>query len=259
VGVISALLEKVEPLAARAQPVDICIGAHWTLVSLIDEGRVRAGLASTLQGGAHTAHRSGSMPVADAGSLLTYSAADLAALAQSESLLEAGVGMATINALLDIDVGMTTEVNAAAVIAQQGAERAIAVVGHFPFVPKLREVAAQLWVLELNPSEGDLPAAAAADVLPQADVVALTGTSLLNGTFDDLISRCRPDAYVVVLGATTPLSPVLFAAGADAVSGTLVVDPETALLAVRQGATFRQIGGKRLLTMFKPAPQTAAP
>jgi uncharacterized protein (DUF4213/DUF364 family) len=91
-------------------------------------------------------------------------------------------------------------------------------------------------------------------VLPQADVVALTGTSLLNHTFNDLIALCRPDAYVLLLGPSAPLTPVLFEAGVDAISGTRVHDAEQVLLSLAQGATFRQIkrmGGLRLLTWTK--------
>ena len=55
--------------------------------------------------------------------------------------------------------------------------------------------------------------------------------------------------FIVVLGPTTPLSPVLFDYGADVVSGTRVVDPELALRSAGEGATFRQIRGIRLLTM----------
>ena len=98
---------------------------------------------------------------------------------------------------------------------------------------------------------GDLAASHAHEVLPQADVVALTGTSLINHTFDDLMALCRPDAFVVLLGASAPLSPVLLEHGVDAVSGTQVVDVPAVLGAVGEGATFRQIPGKRLLTMMR--------
>jgi uncharacterized protein (DUF4213/DUF364 family) len=53
---------------------------------------------------------------------------------------------------------------------------------------------------------------------------------------------------------------VFFEAGVDAVSGTLVVDPERALRSVGQGATFRQIkraGGLRLLTQYKTLKEIA--
>jgi uncharacterized protein (DUF4213/DUF364 family) len=39
-----------------------------------------------------------------------------------------------------------------------------------------------VWILEQRPGLDDLPAEAAAEVIPQADVVAITGTSLINHT-----------------------------------------------------------------------------
>jgi uncharacterized protein (DUF4213/DUF364 family) len=55
----------------------------------------------------------------------------------------------------------------------------------------------------------------------------------------------------MILGGTAPLSPVLFDYGISAISGTKVVNSETVLRYVSQGATFRQIEGVRLLTMVK--------
>jgi hypothetical protein len=251
--ILSRILAQVEERAARAQPVEVCIGSHWTFVGMEVAGKLHGGLASALSGSSHDHHHGGGPPVRDAANLLSYSAFRLASLTKSDSLLEAGVGMAAVNALLQVDEGTCAEVNAADVIARRGAGRKIAVVGHFPFVPRLREPADELWVLELDPGPGDLPAEKAPEILPRADVVALTGTSLLNGTFDGLIELCREDAFVIILGATAPLSPAFFDFGVDAVAGTLVVEPAAALQAVKQAATFRQIPGKRLLTLFRSA------
>jgi uncharacterized protein (DUF4213/DUF364 family) len=124
-------------------------------------------------------------------------------------------------------------------------------IGHFPFVDGLRKQVRQLWVIEKNQAEGDLPETAGERYLPEADVVALTGTSFTNHTIDDLLELCNPDAYIVMLGDTTPLSPVLFDYGIDAVSGTKVIDPDHALRCVSQGATYRQIKGIRQLTLMK--------
>jgi hypothetical protein len=102
---------------------------------------------------------------------------------------------------------------------------------------------------------GGFSAECAGEVLPQANVVALTGTSLINHTFDDLISLCCPDAFVILLGASAPLSPVLFDYCVDAVAGTRVVNVPAVLQAVGQGATFRQIPDRRLLTMMRGEPE----
>jgi hypothetical protein len=189
------------------------------------------------------------MPLA--GRLLEHSGRELAEWLRSPRILEASVGMAAFNALLEVDEAACTEVNAEEVIVWRGAGRRVAIVGHFPFVERVCQVAEACWVLELRPRAGDLCAGQAEEVLPQADVVALTGTSLLNHTFDDLVALCHPEAFVVLLGASAPLSPILFEHGVDAISGTRVVDVPAVLEAVGQGATFRQIPGKRLLTMMR--------
>jgi len=234
---------------------EVRIGAFWTAVAL--EGG-RCGLASALRdpvlilskGDDH--HQHGQYPMREAGHLHERSARELAELARSDSLLEASIGLAAINTLLDVDEDACVELNAEQVILDRGTGKGVVVVGHFPFIPRIREAARQLWVLEKRPGEGDLPAEAAPDIIPQADVVAITGTSLINHTFEELMGLCRPDAFVLVLGPTTPLSPILFDYGADVVSGTLVTDPETVLRYVSQGATFRQIKrskGVKLLTL----------
>ncbi len=247
---LERLLEQVAENARRARPLDIRIGQHWTVLTVELDGQVRGGLSSTL-GNSSDHHHGGRVPVQDAGSLLDYSAAELLELAHSTSLPEASVGLAMLNALLDVDESRYVEINAAEVIAEKGAGRKVTIVGHFPFTPRIKQVAGHLWVLEINPRAGDTPASMAPEVIPQSDVVAITGTTLLNHTFDGLLSLCRPDAYVLMLGGTTPLSEIPLELGVDAVAGTLLSDPPAALRAAGQGATYPQIPGKRLLTIFK--------
>jgi hypothetical protein len=224
---------------------DVQIGVFWTAVALDDE---RCGLASTI------AERdcAGGSAMPDAGELAGMSGRDLAGWLLAGSSLQASVGMAACNALLDVPQERCRELNAEELVVERGAGRKVAIVGHFPFVERVQREAETCWVLEQNPRAGDLPARRALDVLPAADVIAITGTTLINGTFEELIGLCRPESYVLVLGPSTPLTPVLFDAGVDAVSGTLVVDPERVVRSARQGASFRQIkrnGGVRLLTM----------
>ncbi|MBW1775863.1 MAG: hypothetical protein JRJ82_23805, partial [Deltaproteobacteria bacterium] len=66
-----------------------------------------------------------------------------------------------------------------------------------------------------------------------------------------LLAICTPQAYVIVLGDTAPLAPLLLDYGIDAISGTKVIDAELALRCVSEGANFRQIKGVRRLTMIK--------
>jgi uncharacterized protein (DUF4213/DUF364 family) len=89
-------------------------------------------------------------------------------------------------------------------------------------------------------------------LIPQAEVVAITGTALTNHTLDGLLALCRPEALVMVLGPSTPLSPVLFKHGVHLISGARVVDEAAVLRTVGQGAMFQQVEGVRLLTLARP-------
>jgi uncharacterized protein (DUF4213/DUF364 family) len=206
------------------------------------------GLAATLP---RDALRQEKPSVKEPGTLLRKSVSDLARMAYSDTLLEAVIGMATINSLLDVDETGCRELNAGDLIHEKGQGKKVAIVGHFPFIPKLREVVKELWVIEKNPHEGDMTEDAVEKFIPEADVVGITGTSFTNHTIGQLLELCRPDAFVVMLGDTTPLSPVLFDYGIHAISGTKVIDPDIALQCVSQGANYRQIRGIKKLTMMK--------
>jgi uncharacterized protein (DUF4213/DUF364 family) len=206
------------------------------------------GLAATLP---RDALRQEHPSVREPGLMLNKSPLELTRMAYSESILEAAVGMATINSLLEVKDEECAELNASKLIAEKGRDKKVAIVGHFPFVPKLREAVKELWVIEKNPRGGDFTEAEAENFIPQADVVGITGTAFTNHTIEHLLDLCNSKAYVVTLGDTAPLSPILFDYGIDAVSGTKVIDPEIALRCVSEGATYRQIKGIRRLTMTK--------
>ncbi len=183
----------------------------------------------------------------------------LARLSYSDSLLEAAMGMACINSLLTVDMGRCVECNAAEIILEKGAFKNVAVVGHFPFLARVRAKANHLWVIEKNPQAGDFDENAAERFLPRADVVAITGTSLTNHTLEKLLPLCAPRAFVILLGDSAPMSPVLFDHGVDAVAGTRVVDAELALQCVSQGANYRQIKGVQRLTMLRSRADAPGP
>lgn len=185
------------------------------------------------------------------GALLNKSALELAQMTRSRSIIESAIGMATLNSLLDVDESACRNLNARELIAEHGRDKKVAIVGHFPFIPDLRKEVKELWIIEKNPTEGDLPESEAEKVIPEADVVGITGTAFTNHTMEHLLELCRPRAFVVVLGDSAPLSPVLFDYGIHAVSGTKVVDPDTAVRCISQGANYRQIRGILRLTMLR--------
>jgi len=228
-------------LNTNAKVRDIRMGLFHTAVLTRN-----CGLAATLP---RDALRQEQPSVREPGRLLEKSALELVRMSYSDNILEAAIGMAAINSMLEVNDKQCRELNASQLIAEKGKDKKVAIIGHFPFIPRLREVAKQLWVIEKNPREGDLAEAESENLIPQADVVGITGTAFTNHTIEKLLALCRPEAYVVIVGDTAPLSPVLFDHGIDAVSGTKVTDSGLALNCVSQGATYPQIKGVRQLTM----------
>jgi len=208
----------------------------------------RCGIATTMKvfcGGRHERIR-------NAGKFKGMSANELAKFLLSEKILEASIGMAALNsAIPGIAEEKLTEVNASKILAERGRGKTVAVIGNFPFAGKLRKTAKRLFVFDTNPQEGVLPAKEEYRLLPEADVVAITGTSLLNHTFEKVMASIKKGAYKVMLGPSVPLSPVLFDYGIDAVSGTIVEDESLLLSYLRQAASFKELPGKRLVTVFR--------
>lgn len=229
-GIIQDL---VSTLNLDAQVTDVRVGLFHTAVVTRN-----CGLAATLP---RDALKQQPPMVSEPGQLVGKSAGELVGMAFSERIVEAAVGIATINSLLEINEHACQEVNARELIADKGRDKDIAIIGHFPFIPYLRTLARSLWVIEKNPQDGDLPEDDVEHCLPQADVLAITGTAFTNHTIQHLLDLRKKNAFVIVLGDSAPLSPVLFDYGIDAVSGTKVVDANAALRSVSEGANYRQI------------------
>lgn len=240
---MGAIVDTLLSSLSRDAPVrQVLIGLHWTVVC-----SRHCGMAATL----FSDQPHGDAPLPAIGHLHEKTVLELAQWARSPVLLEASIGVAAINSVLEVDDSAAVQINAAEVLAERGRGKKIALVGHFPFVPRLRQVTDHLWVIEQHPTEGDYPAEAASDLIPKADIVAITSSALINQTLDGLLALCHPSAWVMLLGPSTPLSPQLFQRGVSMLSGTRVIDEASVLRTVGQGASFRQVEGTKLLTMVR--------
>lgn len=227
-----------EPIAVR----DVVAGVRWTAVT--SRG---CGLAASL------AFSSNGMPRAlpAAGQLHRKSVQELAEGMREPNLLEASIGLAAYNSTLSTGSGCIQNLNAFDLLANLGSGKKVVMVGHFPQVEWLQEQVDSLWVLEKRPRQGDYPAEAAPDLVPQADVVAITAMTILNHTIDELLALCQPQAKVMVLGPSAPLSPVLLECGVDFISGTVVTDEQEVLLTIMQGGSALQAQGTRKVILCK--------
>ena len=228
----------------------VLIGLHWTAVVMDTAGEQRCGLASTLMG----SQPHGEVDVPQAGHLEEMSGQELAALAATDNLTLRSIGMAAINALLPPLTDRWQGINAEHVIAAAGKNKNVVLVGHFPFISRLRPQVGQLFVLEQNPGPDEYPATSASELVPEADVLAITSMTLLNGTLDELLALRRPNARILLLGPSTPMHPLLFDYGLEMLSGAAVTAIDPVLHQIQQGAVFRQVrkAGVRLVTMVRP-------
>jgi uncharacterized protein (DUF4213/DUF364 family) len=237
----------------EGEVVEVRIGLRWTAVVVRVDGQLRCGLSSTLD----TTHSHGGKPgVPQAGVLQTWSGHKLAELAkQAERPTLSCVGVAAINALLpDPAPEEWIHGNAEGLLLELGSGKRIAIVGRFPFVEKLNRIADELFVFDQHPVEGEYPPEAAPEILPTVDIAAITGMALANHTMEPLLSLCEPGTRTIVLGPSTPFSPVMFTYGVDFLSGSIVNRIEPVLQTVSQGGNFRQVhrAGVKLVTIARP-------
>ena len=225
------------------------IGLHWTAVVVEKEDGPQCGLASTLE---VDHHHTGEPTIPAPGTLTSRPALELANWIESDIPLRRSVGCAAINALLPRQPDTWIDQNAEGAILEQGRGKKNVLIGHFPFADTLTAALKDFNVLELNPTGEDFPASAAPELLPAADLVAITGMTFINHTLPDLLKLCKPDAYILLLGPSTPLTPLMADYGVDLLAGSSVENIPAVLAAVGQGANFRQIhrAGVRLITQL---------
>lgn len=238
---VRALLSDIGP-AADEPVTETAVGGHLMAVTA-----GRTGLASRIHG-----HGS---PMDDFALPSQYKRS---ALSLAECLLDPPgdlpqartLGMAAVNALLRPPED-TSNLKGQDLLLDRARGKEVVVIGHFPFVERLRDEFSEFTVLELNPKPGDLPAESAGEVLPRADAVAVTSTTIINGTLGGILSLVRPEAFVLMLGPSTPFAPSLFNFGIDALSGSVVDDTPKAMEGIRAGLPYRKLTGARALTYLK--------
>ena len=161
-------------------------------------------------------------------------AMDVAQLANSFDIIERTVGIATLNALSQ--QVMESEgyerkfgVDAMDEMEVKG-EDEVAVVGYIrPLVGKLRAKARKVHVFDRNPQlRGDALLDTFVDlILPKADVVVISGSSLVNGTVDRLLELSKGARFVVFAGPTASILPEpFFERGVKIIAGVRAKGPK---------------------------------
>lgn len=192
-------------------------GERWTLVETEAGG---AGYAMTTEGGSRPAM----FPNGIEGMRIRVAAE----AAKSWNLVEAGLGVAAINAYYNTaermaELGCAEPYDNYCLRGVDVAGRKVGLIGHLRMPPGTLDAAESVRILEKHPKPGDYPDTACEFILPDCDIVLITGSSIVNKTLPRLLELCK-NAYVVLTGPTVPLCPALLECGIDRLAGMVVTD-----------------------------------
>ena len=174
----------------------------------------------------------------DLGKLSDKTTLELAEYARSWNLVESSIGVAALNSM--VKVKGKTGVNALDLVMEMGENKRITMIGKFPRIEEIKSIAKELWVLEMNPNlldpkNGVISESALEYVIPDSDIVIVTGSTLINKTMERILELCRlADAYTIIMGPSTTMSDVLFDYGADMLAGVEIIKPEAVLNIISQ-------------------------
>ncbi len=180
-------------------------------------------------------------------------AAELMGDALAENGLSRAVGIATLNALAELcwrrrpypGVALLAGTDAFDATEFRKGDRVVLVGAFIPFLKELKRRHQPYLVLEQNPAALKpeempfyRPAELAPEIVPAADVLLITGSTLLNDTLEDLLALARPAARVTVLGPTVGMLPDAFLArGADILGSVRISQPDAFLDLLAEGGS----------------------
>lgn len=101
--------------------------------------------------------------------------------------------------------------------------KTVGIVGHMHGTDEMRRDAEKIFILEREPRGGDYPDPACDYLLPQCDIVLITGSAITNKTLPHLLDLCR-SAYTILVGPSVPMCPELFGFGIDRLAGLVITD-----------------------------------
>ena len=210
---------------------DVLIGINLTAV----ESRF-VGIASTV-----FEKDSPFIKIEGAGHLKGKDLKDLIKKLGSNVSAESSIAMAALNSVTDIPKN-ARELNAYKIIAEKAQDKNIAVIGHFPFVERLKPISKICRVFERSPRPGDYTSEEMFSYLPQSDVVVITGQTIINGTIGNILEYSE-NAFKIMLGPSTPLNPVLLDYKIDVIGGTYIRAGTPVKEYITQAAHYRELPG----------------
>ena len=167
--------------------------------------------------------------------------------------LSRAIGIATLNALAELcwrrrpapGIDLLAGTDAFDATEFHAGDRVVLVGAFIPFLKELKRRQLPYLVLEQNPAAlkpEEMPfyraAELAPEIVPAADVLLITGATLLNDTLEDLLALARPTARVTVLGPTVGMLPDAFLArGASILGSVRITEPDAFLDLLAEGGS----------------------
>jgi uncharacterized protein (DUF4213/DUF364 family) len=188
----------------------------------------------------------------------------------AETGVRRAVGLATLNALAEslwrvsppegVEIESGRDAFDAAAIAP--GERVVVVGAFPPFLRALKRMGQDHLVLETDPAKlkaDELPRfrppEQALETVAEADVLLITGTTLLNDTLEPLLAAARPGARTVMVGPSAGLWPFPYFRRRVALLGGIRVTAPEAFLAVlaEGGSGYHFLGRSAEKVVLRPA------
>jgi uncharacterized protein len=179
--------------------------------------------------------------------------ADVMHEALAENGLARAVGIATLNALAELcswrrphpEFELLPGADAFAATELRRDEQVVLIGAFIPFLKELKRRGQPYLVLEQNPAALKpeempfyRPAATAPEVVPMADVLLVTGSTLLTDTLEDLLALARPQTRITIVGPTVGMLPDAFLArGADILGSVRIARPDAFLDLLAEGGS----------------------
>lgn len=175
---------------------------------------------------------------------------DIAACAKSWNFSEASLGMAAINCyyndparvrrlgLIPESGESSKDKDAFVEFAGEVTGKNVCVIGHFPNIERQLAGICNLSVLERSQNKGDYPDSACEYLLPEQDVVFITGMTFMNKTLPRLLQIAPPSTKIALVGPSVPASASLFSHNVDNLSCFTVQQPALLYRLLKEGTRF---------------------
>lgn len=223
---------------------EVIVGISWTVTTVRQGAATSTGICYSPKNAARTLPWSGS--------LVGRTVTDLFSWLYEWEGTASAIGVSTLNAIINHNNKLISQANSIPVDAPAHlkvfhyfkdhlVDQNVCVIGRYPGLSGFDECA-RWQVIERTPQADDFPDTAGDYLLPQADWVFVTASSIANKSLPRLLKAAQ-HATIVLMGPSLPWSVHWKAHGVDYLAGVTITSP----LGVIDVA--KQAGGTRLFEM----------